>query len=92
MVFICEIYIGIRRKLQRICIELLLDFQKDRLLALLPLPEAFDLIHLIYKYHRRHVIMPKQRPQCLHLRIHAIRRADYQHREIKYLQRALHLR
>ena len=60
MVFICEIYIGIRRELQRICIELLLDFQEDRVFALLPLPEAFYLIHLINKDHRRHVIMPKQ--------------------------------
>ena len=60
MVFICEIYIGIRRELQRICIELLLNFQENRGLALLSLPEAFDLIHLIYKYHRRHIIMPKQ--------------------------------
>ena len=60
MVFICEIYIGIRRKLQRISIKLLLDFQEDRVFALLPLSETLNLIHLINKYHRRHVIMPKQ--------------------------------
>ena len=36
--------------------------------------------------------MLKQLPQRPHLGIHAVRRADDQHREVEDLQRALHLR
>ena len=36
------------------------NFQEDCFFALLPLSETLNLIHLINKYHRRPIIMPKQ--------------------------------
>ena len=91
-VCICEIYIWIWRKLERICMQLLLNFQKDCRLSFLSVAKAFRLVHLIDENDRRHIIMLQQRPQGLHLRVHAIRAAYHQHREIQHLQRALHLR
>ena len=80
------------RKFQGIPAQLLADLIKYLLPLLAVETDALHLIHLVYKNHDRNIIVLEQLPQCPHLSVHAVRRADDQHREVEDLQRALHLR